>query len=136
MANISFNVSSIIEKRLYEQRMTRSQLAKKLGVTLPAVTTMLSHQVYKTDRLIHLSKLFNFNFFRFIADQLPIDDPPKLAPVDQAAQIKITEQAATIDSINLQITQLQLQISKLSENNDYLKKIIYTFSAITKKQKP
>jgi transcriptional regulator with XRE-family HTH domain len=136
MANISFNVSSIIENRLYEQRMTRSQLAKKLGVTLPAVSTMLSYHVYKTDRLIQLSQLFNFNFFRFIADKIPIDDPPKQDPVDQSAQIKITEQTATIDSLNLQVTQLQSQINRLTEDNEYLKKIIDTFSAITKKPKP
>jgi len=121
---------------MYEQRMTRTQLAKKLGVTPPAVTTMLGYHVYKTDRLIQLSQLFNFNFFRYIADQIPIDDPPKLAPVDQSAQIKITEQAATIESLNLQITQLQSQIASLTEDNEYLKKIIDTFSAITKKQKP
>jgi uncharacterized protein YlxW (UPF0749 family) len=122
--NISNNVGELISQRLYDLRLNNSQFAKKLGITRPSVSVMLDQKVFRTNRLIQISQLLNYNFFRYIADQLDIADPPKQTVAVDSPQVA---------ELQAEVSSLQAEVGRLKEETAYLKKIIDTFSTITQK---
>lgn len=75
-------INLLIRREMNRARMLQSDLAKKLNVRSTTVFGMLRRPDMQVHRLIQLSEIFQFNFFREIAATLPYQDPDNEVKVD------------------------------------------------------
>lgn len=70
---LSLNVGAEIEKKLVDLKMTRAEFANLIGIPKTDVARVLKKDSFETERLVKISRLLNYNFFKCFYD--PVDDP-------------------------------------------------------------
>ncbi|PTN04789.1 hypothetical protein [Mangrovibacterium marinum] len=74
-AEIKTELVNLIQLELTAQNMDIRTFASHLQLSVSATRNMLNGNQMTLDRLHEISVILNFNFFRFWADQLQIDQP-------------------------------------------------------------
>lgn len=64
------NIGKIIKEVLAEQGRSITWLAQQLGTTRNLVYKMLDREIIYTDRLIQISELLDYDFFKHYSDYL------------------------------------------------------------------
>jgi DNA-binding Xre family transcriptional regulator len=91
MQNIEQEAIRLIQLKLKEKGLNSSILARKMGMHPSSVAKMMQTKQIKLSRLKEISDLVGYNFLRALADQLEINDPPKLTEDHTACQLRIRE---------------------------------------------
>lgn len=100
------NAVSIINRELKNRHISHSDVARKLSTSPSTIQGMLSRPTLQVNRLIELSMVCNYNFFREIAEMLPYEDPTP-RKTESAAQI--------ISGLNEQIKELEMEVKILRQ---------------------
>ncbi|WP_163715502.1 hypothetical protein [Mangrovibacterium lignilyticum] len=74
-AVVKTELLDLMQLKLKEQSMSNKELASRLQLSVSATQNMLKGNKMTLDRLHELSLILDFNFFRFWASQLQIDQP-------------------------------------------------------------
>jgi hypothetical protein len=69
------NIVSIVNRELEKRNINHSDLARKLGANRSSIQGMLSRSTLQVQRLVDLSEVCNYNFFREVAGMLPYEEP-------------------------------------------------------------
>lgn len=73
MENI--DVISMVRREVKRNHMSNTELARRLYVFPASVQGMFSRPTMQVQRLVQLSEIFQYNFFREIARMIPYADP-------------------------------------------------------------
>lgn len=76
MENIE--VIPMIRREMNRKHYTFASIARSLDIKSPSVLLMFRQSSIQVSKLIQLSKTFEYNFFREIADKLPYAEPANL----------------------------------------------------------
>lgn len=109
MADI--HVGKLVAEQVDLKRFTKAKFARFMHVNQPAASRMMTMKSMQTDRLVLLSEMFDYNFFKVIGKRLGIANPALISPVNKDEQIKA----------------LMQENERLKEENRYLKKAIDLF---------
>lgn len=96
----------MIKRELKRRHMANTILAKKLMVQPSAIHGMLSRETIHVHKLLEISEVLQYNFFREIAQQLPYLEPEYEQKIDIEA-VKAP--------LLLQIRDLQLEVNILRQ---------------------
>jgi hypothetical protein len=75
MEHEPINVISSVKREIERQKMSKAELARRLHLNHTSVLTMFRRPTLHVHRLIQLSEILQYNFFRDVADQLPYQEP-------------------------------------------------------------
>lgn len=68
-------ITSMIRREMKNRSISGPQLSRSLGLSVKTMTTMLRGTTIQAQRLADISELLKYNFFREVAQQLPINEP-------------------------------------------------------------
>jgi DNA-binding IclR family transcriptional regulator len=68
-------VLRIIKREMMKKHVSPAELARKLGANPSSVHGMLKRPTLQVQKLVALSEILGYNFFREIAEQLPYEEP-------------------------------------------------------------
>lgn len=71
----SIEILPMIRREMKRNHYTGAELARKLNVQPTAILGMMRRPTLQVQKLLALSEVFNYNFFREIADTLPYAEP-------------------------------------------------------------
>jgi len=69
------NILQIIKREMQERHMSPIELSRKLGLHQTTIHGLLKRDSIKVERLAKLCKVFQYNFFREIAEQFSYEQP-------------------------------------------------------------
>ena len=69
------DVVSTVNRELDNRHISHSDLARRLNLNPSSVQGMLARPTLQVQRLLDLSEVCNYNFFREVADLLPYAEP-------------------------------------------------------------
>ena len=69
------DVNKMIKEQMRKNFLSMSGLSRKMGAHQSTISSMLGRQTLQVQKLIELSKVFNYNFFKEIANLLPYEHP-------------------------------------------------------------
>jgi hypothetical protein len=72
---VGIPVLTMVKREMQRKRVTVSELSRALKINTSSASGMLKSPTFQVQRLIELSELLNYNFFREIAAQLPFTEP-------------------------------------------------------------
>lgn len=90
MENLEAEAIRLIKQKLKEKGWNKTDLAMKIGMHPSSVAKMLASDQIKLERLKLISELLGFNFLRFLADQIEVNDPPRYS-AEPATRERIRE---------------------------------------------
>lgn len=90
------NIGKIIKEVLAEQGRSITWLAQQLGTTRNLVYKMLDREIIYTDRLIQISELLDYDFFKHYSDYLEERKKEKLIGTITDDTIITTENGESI----------------------------------------
>lgn len=86
------DVLRIVKRELKKKHVSAAELARQLETNPSAVHGMLNRTTIQVHKLIRLSEVLKYNFFREIAERLPYEDPDNRDKgEEQALKEKIRE---------------------------------------------
>lgn len=88
------DVIPLIKREMKRQHLTMVKMARKLEVQPPAIKGMLSRPTLQVQKLAELSELFNYNFFREVAQMLPYTEPDYSVNKDAEAKAEAEKKQA------------------------------------------
>ncbi|MDP4271837.1 MAG: hypothetical protein Q8909_17205 [Bacteroidota bacterium] len=103
------NPSKLINREMTQRRISKSELARMLHMKPSSIHFMLDSEFMQVQRLLDLSNVLQYNFFREIADQLPHAEPATVNPA-----------TAEIATLNEHIKELEMEVRILRETLDTL----------------
>jgi len=65
----------MVVREAEKRKLTTRDLVKQLGLSYSAARTLFQRPTLQVQRLADLSELFQYNFFRELAQQLPYPEP-------------------------------------------------------------
>lgn len=68
-------IIELITREMRKKRMSPTELARQLNLNPTTVAGMLKRNTLQVNRLYELSKIFEYNFFKEIADTLSLPEP-------------------------------------------------------------
>jgi len=68
-------VLRIVRRELMKKHVSPAELARKLGANPSSVHGMLRRPTLQVQKLVKLSEILHYNFFREIAEKLPYEEP-------------------------------------------------------------
>ncbi|HEX3006134.1 MAG TPA: helix-turn-helix transcriptional regulator [Bacteroidales bacterium] len=98
------NPNEMLLREMKARHLTKKEVARKLGVNPSSVKGMIRRPTMHVQRLMELSEVLQYNFFREIAATLPYKEPSYEPEID-------TVKAPLLE----QIKNLQLEISILRQ---------------------
>jgi hypothetical protein len=100
------NVVSIIIRELKNRHISHSDVARKLTTSPSTIQGMLSRPTLQVNRLIDLSMVCNYNFFREVAELLPYEEP---------VATKLQSVAFATNTMNERIKELEMEVKILRQ---------------------
>lgn len=95
------DVVSIANRELDNRHINHSELARKLSLNPSSVQGMLSRSTLQVQRLLDLSEVCNYNFFREVADLLPYAEPS--ATLIKSMAIAANEHEERIKELEMEV---------------------------------
>ncbi|HEX3008485.1 MAG TPA: helix-turn-helix transcriptional regulator [Bacteroidales bacterium] len=102
---MSEDIVSIVRREVENKRITFAEMARRLGISRPSVTKFMSLHDMSVNRLMEISKILEFNFFREIAANFSYN-----APLDQEKE----ELKEHVKSLEFEIKILRQTIKDMS----------------------
>ncbi|PTN09402.1 hypothetical protein [Mangrovibacterium marinum] len=68
-------VKAMVQREARKRKIRAADVAKGLGIDYTSARTLFLRPTMQVQRLADLSELFEYNFFRELAQQLPYDAP-------------------------------------------------------------
>jgi len=87
----TIQVIPMIEREMYRKHQSISEIARKLSLNQSSVNGMFKRSSMQVQRLIKLSDVLQYNFFREIAALLPYAEPADETQVKDQERIKELE---------------------------------------------
>lgn len=104
-------IKEMIRREMKRTHISKAELARKLNNNSSSVLNLLKCQTIQVDKLIQLSDVFQYNFFREIAATLPYKEPDYEVKVDvEAIKAPLQEQ---IKNLQLEVNILRQTIKDL-----------------------
>lgn len=103
------NVIKIIKREQRKRYMTNTDLARKLNLHQTTVQGMFKSKSLKIQKLFDLCHVFEYNFFREIAEQIPFKNPT----FDDEQKVIEQELREEIKSLKLKTEVMEGVIDKL-----------------------
>jgi hypothetical protein len=100
------NVVSIVNRELKNRHISHSDVARKLSTSPSTIQGMLSRPTLQVNRLIELSMVCNYNFFREIAELLPYEEPKAT---------KLQSVTDVTNTLNERIKELEMEVKILRQ---------------------
>jgi hypothetical protein len=100
------NIVSIVNRELRNRKINHASVARKLNTSQSTIRGMLTRSTLQVKRLLDLSAVCDYNFFREIAELLPYTEP--LASNIQSA-------ADTTNVQNERIKELEMEVKILRQ---------------------
>ena len=100
------DVVSMVNRELENRHINHSDVARKLGVNRSSIQGMLTRPTFQVQRLVDLSEVCNYNFFREVADMLPYEEP---------VATRIQSVADTVNGMNEHIKELEMEVKILRQ---------------------
>ncbi len=69
------NIVSMVNRELENRRLNYSDVARKLNTSPSTIQGMLNRTTLQVKRLLDMSAVCNYNFFREVAELLPYNEP-------------------------------------------------------------
>ncbi|WP_163717356.1 hypothetical protein [Mangrovibacterium lignilyticum] len=101
-------VIQMVKREAEKRRMTTRDLAKPLGLSYSAARTLFDRSTMQVQRLAELSDLFQYNFFRELAQALPYPEP-------ECKTSGGTEVKDEIEKLKARIFELEIENRTLKE---------------------
>lgn len=98
-------VLAMVKREMQRKRVTVSEISRALKINTSSASGMLKSPTFQVQRLVELSELLNYNFFREIAAQLPYTDP---VYVDE---VKLSEE----EELQTRLKELEMENSILRQ---------------------
>lgn len=76
----TIQVIPMVRRELNRKHMSGSGLARKLNLNQASVHGMLKRPTLHVHRLLEISEILQYNFFREIAEKLPYTEPVQTEP--------------------------------------------------------
>ncbi len=102
------DIHSIIKRELRERKIYKADLARSLKLSFTSTNRMLTRHTLQVQRLIDLSMVCNYNFFREIADLLPCPKP-EIGKIESGDQKNI-EPGERIKELESENSRLKLEL--------------------------
>ena len=88
----------IIKREMERNHFSNADMARKLNVSPTTVQGMLSRHTLQVQKLVQLSEVFKYNFFREIAAMLPYAEPVyEKKPEDDAIRASLQERIKALE---------------------------------------
>jgi predicted transcriptional regulator len=81
----SIQILSMVRREMKRNHFSYADMARKLNVRPTSIQGMFSRSTIQAQKLMKLSEIFNYNFFREIAAALPYSEPNYEVKVDEDA---------------------------------------------------
>ncbi|HEY4788521.1 MAG TPA: hypothetical protein VIH57_20865 [Bacteroidales bacterium] len=78
-------VISMVRREMQRNHYSSAEMARKLNVQPTSIQGMFSRRTIQVHKLLKLSEIFQYNFFREIAASLPYSEPNYEVKVDEEA---------------------------------------------------
>ena len=114
------NIGQLVREILDNKRIKVCTLSEKLNVRPTAVSRMLNHSVMSTEKLMKISSILDYNFYRRLGELIDISEPANEAFETYKEQ---TQQ---------QIAGLEKALASSEKENKLLRKVV---DAMTEKKK-
>lgn len=95
------NVQSMVRREMSRARISMADLSRQLHVSPSTVLGMFNRSTMQVQKLVELSAIFNYNFFREIANTLPYAGP--------------AAEASEKDALNERIKALEMEVGILRQ---------------------
>lgn len=120
-----------IDKRREELAMSKSELARQMGIRQQHINHLLGSETIETKRLVKISKILRFNFF-----SLYFNNPMNISQICSSLSLGEGDSFTLIgsDAIATQIKLQQQKIESMDENRNILKEQIASLKSQIKLQ--
>jgi hypothetical protein len=105
-------VCEMIVREMQRNHMSQAVLAKKLNNNHTAVHTLMTRKSIQVPKLLKLCEIFQYNFFREIAQSLPYKEPDYYEADINAVRVPLEE---TIKDLEDQVKNLKLEVNILRQ---------------------
>ncbi|MBL7972067.1 MAG: hypothetical protein JNL03_11180 [Prolixibacteraceae bacterium] len=95
----------MLKREMERKRISSAELTHRLKVSHSTVSGMLERPTMQVHRLVELSELFEYNFFREIAQKFPLAEPDYTS----------TESKAEVAALQSRVRDLELEIGILRQ---------------------
>ena len=102
---------ALIKREMKKRHMSSIELSRLLGLHQTTVHSLLKRDTIKVERVAQLCKVFQYNFFRELAEQFPFEQPV----FDNAYKQKEVELNKEIDRLKDENKTLNIQVDLLKE---------------------
>jgi len=92
-------VLAMVKREMQRRRITVSELSRVLKINTSSVSGMLKSPSFQVQRLVELSEIMNYNFFREIAAHLPYTDP---VYVSESKQSEVDELKSRLKELEME----------------------------------
>lgn len=92
-------VLAMVKREMQRRRISVSELSRALEINTSSVSGMLKSPSFQVQRLVELSEIMNYNFFREIAAHLPYTDP---VYVNESKQSEVEELKNKIKELEME----------------------------------
>jgi hypothetical protein len=103
-------VLAMVKREMQRKRITVSELSRALKINTSSASGMLKRPTFQVQRLVELSELMNYNFFREIAAQLPYTEP---VYVNESKQSEVEELKSRLKELEMENTILRKTLKDL-----------------------
>lgn len=84
-------IVEIIKRELKNKHVSPAELARQLSTTPSTVHGMLNRQTLQVGKLLQLSDILKYNFFKEIAQRLPYEEPALRKEEEKQMEERIRE---------------------------------------------
>lgn len=102
---VKLEIPAMLKREMERKRIDSAELTHRLKVAHSTVSGMLQRPTMQVHRLVELSELFEYNFFREIAQKLPLAEP----------DYSSAESKAEVAALENRVRDLELEISILRQ---------------------
>lgn len=103
-------VLAMVKREMQRKRVTVSEISRALKINTSSASGMLKSPTFQVQRLVELSEVMNYNFFREIAAQLPYTEP---AYVNASKQSEVEELRSRIKELEMENSILRQTLKDL-----------------------
>lgn len=108
MEKENIHIGTLIKERMKELHISPTELAKRLGYSLPGTTSIFERKTMQTDVLLMVCKALDYDFFKHYASyDMPQD-----------------EKAGGDAEMKKELAEREKEIAELKKELEYLKKIV------------
>lgn len=115
-------VGLCIEKRLNKLEMLRADFASALGVKPTDISRILKRTSFETDKLLLISRILNYNFFKDFYHEIPISVEDQDKSIKSFIETKYDEMLLENNRLRNELVSVKNELASVKEENEKLKK--------------